>query len=122
MLKETKGFYASGWNGVLIGDPLEYAMGNHRILRQHNVAFVDGHATPILYDIRTDYNISGGRIIHTGDFRRVGGGPEPVQMNGIDPNDGTPWTMGELYHLLYAGPGWIEHCFPAPSVSPGITW
>ena len=123
MLKETKGFYASGWNGLgQAGDPLEFAMGNHRILRQHNTAFVDGHATPILYDIRTDYNLVGGVIAHTGNFRRAGGGPEPVEMNGHDPNTGNPWTINALSHLLFAGPGWIEYCFPAPSVSPGITW
>jgi prepilin-type N-terminal cleavage/methylation domain-containing protein len=122
MLKETKGFYASGWNGLLIGDPKEYAMGNHGILRQHTVAFADGHASPVLYDIRTDFAFSGGKIIHTGNFRQAGGGPEPVEVNGVDPNSGNAWTLGALYHLMYAGPGWIEHCFPAPSVSPGITW
>lgn len=123
MLKETKGFYASGWNGLgTYGDPLEYAMGNHRILRQHNTAFVDGHATPILYDIITDYSRQNNRIVHTGNFRRTGGGPEPVEMNGLNPDSGYPWTINDLSHLLFAGPGWIEYCFPAPSVSPGIHW
>ncbi len=122
MLKETHGFYASGWNGLLIGDPNEYAMGNHGVLRQHNVAFADAHAKPVLFEIRTDYDYQGGAIVHTGVFRLVGGGPEPTTLNGVDPNSGSPWTLAELYHLLFSGPGWTDHCFPAPSVAPGITW
>lgn len=122
MLKETKGFYASGWNSLRGGDPKDYAMGNHGKLRQHNVAFVDGHASPVLYDVITDYDFQADAIIHSGEFRRTGGRPEPVQLSGIDPNTQVPWTLFDLYHLLYSGPGWTEHCFPAPSVAPGITW
>jgi len=101
-------------------------MGNHGILRQHNVGFTDGHAAPVLYEVRTDYEYQatplGGEIVHSGNYRVVGGGPEPVRVNGLDPATNAPWVLGDIDHLLFAGPGWTDYCFPAPSVLPGVVW
>lgn len=123
VLKETHGFYASGWNRWFVPQnyPKDYAMGNHRTLRQHNVAFADGHARPILYEVRTDAELSGEEVIHTGNFAIRGGRLEPVQVNGLDAG-GAPYRLGSIGHLLFSGPGWTEHCFPAPAYQPGPKW
>ncbi|MCH8852055.1 MAG: prepilin-type N-terminal cleavage/methylation domain-containing protein [Planctomycetes bacterium] len=123
MLKETHGFYASGWNGWYQpqNDPETYAMGNHGILRQHNVGFSDGHAQPIKYEVRTDAIGGGGGVVHTGIFDIRGGRLEPVQVNGYSQN-GDPYTLQQLGHLMWNGPGWADHCFPAPAYQPGPVW
>ncbi len=123
MLKETHGFYASGWNRWLQAqnDPESYTMGNHGILRQHNVGFADGHAKPVTYEVRTDAIGSGGQVVHTGEFDIRGGRLEPVQVNGYS-QGGTPYSMGQLGHLMWNGPGWADHCFPAPAYQPGPVW
>ena len=115
LLLETNGFYGSGWNGPLIGSPGEFTMGNHGVMRKHNTAFVDGHAASILYEVRTDVNgISGGQVNHTGEFELRGGSVENVTVNapgGIG--------LGSLWHLIYEGPDFQNHCFPAPAVQNG---
>ena len=123
LLKETHGFYASGWNRWLPAqnDPESYTMGNHGMLRQHNVGFADAHAEPIKYEVRTDAIGSGNGVLHTGNFDIRGGRLEPVQVNGYA-QDGTPYTMGQIGHLMWNGPGWADHCFPAPAYQPGPVW
>ncbi len=123
LLKETHGFYASAWNGWFSpqNDPDRYTMGNHGILRQHNVGFADAHAGPVKYEVRTDAFGGGGGVVHTGNFDIRGGRLEPVQVNGFA-QDGDPYTLGQLGHLMRNGPGWADHCFPAPAYQPGPVW
>lgn len=126
VLKETHGFYASGWNRWLSqqNDPDSYTMGNHGILRQHNVGFADAHAAPVKYEVRTDAIGSSGEVVHTGNFKIRGGRLEPVQVNGYYLQDGESvlYTLGMLGHLMWNGPGWADHCFPAPAHQPGPVW
>ncbi|MCH8968715.1 MAG: prepilin-type N-terminal cleavage/methylation domain-containing protein [Planctomycetes bacterium] len=127
MLKETHGFYASGWNGWYQpqNDPETYAMGNHGIMRQHNVGFADGHAKPVKYEVRTDAVRSGDEVMHTGNFRIRGGRLEPVQVNGYyvqNNGEAQLYTLGFIGHLMWNGPGWADHCFPAPAYQPGPVW
>lgn len=125
VLKETHGFYASGWNGWYQpqNDPETYTMGNHGILRQHNVGFADGHAKPVKYEVRTDA-IGGNSVTHTGNFDIRGGRLEPVQVNGYYMQGGVSYqyTLSMLGHLMWNGPAWADHCFPAPAYQPGPIW
>jgi prepilin-type N-terminal cleavage/methylation domain-containing protein len=122
MIKETRGFYGSGWNslagaGNRSGDEA-WATGNHGETREHMTAFADGHAAAVLYEVTTDANnIAGdnGPVIHDGNFAIAGGTLEDVT---VPPPDifglgGSP----RIGHLLYSGPGWQDYCFPAPSVT-----
>lgn len=116
LLVETTGFYASGWGGGTSG---EYTMGNHGILRKHNTAFADGHSGPVLYEVRTDVYgaTSDGQVLHNGNFKLRGGTCEPVQVNSPD-----GFGLLQIWHLIYNGPGYQNHCFPAPAVRNGSTW
>lgn len=131
MIKETKGFYGAYWRNFLIQNTEgRYSMGNHRRLREHNAAFVDGHAAPVLYEVRSDvYNIDwpNAQVVHSGNFAIRGSRLEWVNI---------PWTtndpenvcnhqagFSDFMHLMYSGPGWKEHCFPAPFVcDPELQW
>ncbi len=95
-------------------------MGHHGILRQHNVGFADAHVVPIKYEVRTDA-IGGSGVSYTGEFHLRGGRLEPVQVNGYS-QGGIPYTLGQLGHLMWNGPGWADHCFPAPAYQPGPVW
>ncbi len=128
ILKETKGFYSSYWNNVVwTDDSLErYAWGNHGTNRQHNVAFVDGHASPVLYEVRTDYTGVNpmGEVQHSGQFVLRGATlDEDIQVNGFRADSGQQWDIQSLWHLIFSGPDWQEHCFPAPVFNdPTMTW
>ncbi len=118
LLVETTGFYASGWNAVSGGGSGEYTRGNHGVLREHNTAFVDGHAARVLYEVRTDASgISAGRVQHDGQFVIRGGIAENVDVNSPDGA-----TIGDLWHLMYAGPDFQNYCFPAPAVRNGASY
>ncbi len=129
MIKETKGFYGAYWRNLYWPTETRYSMGNHRRVREHNVAFVDGHAAPVLYEVRSD--VSGNswgstvdwnnaRVIHTGNFLIRGSRLEWVNLErGTDEDP----AFQDFWHLMYSGPGWKEHCFPAPLVfDPALVW
>jgi prepilin-type processing-associated H-X9-DG protein len=131
ILKETKGFYSSYWNNIVwTDDSIErYAWGSHGKVREHNVAFVDGHARPVVYEVRTDYAgvDSAGLVIHSGAFAVRGARLEQVEVNGFrissSGNVSAVWTIQDLWHLIFNGPGWQEHCFPAPVYNdPNLVW
>jgi len=125
LLKETKGFYGSGWNAIGVSgipsNPNEFTIGNHGVLREHNVGFSDGHASPVLFEVRTDavgVN-SSQQVIHSGTFVLRGGRLEQVD---VPPGAGQPpFSLERLKHILYSGDGWTDHCFPAPAVNTGLS-
>ena len=93
-------------------------MGNHGVMRKHNTAFVDGHAAAILYEVRTDVNGAPGNVVnHTGEFEIRGGTVENVTVNA--PGGA---TLSSLWHLIYEGPDFQNHCFPAPAVQNGAAY
>lgn len=124
MIKETKGFYSAYWNNFRIETLYRYAMGNHGRLREHNVAFVDGRAEPVLYEVRTDVegnsfgeaiDYAQAQVVHSGNWHVRG---SRLEWWTIDPT-----TFDLLFHLIYSGPGWKEHCFPAPLFEdPDLRW
>lgn len=125
MIKETKGFYSAYWrNFVHVGATEDrYSMGNHRTLREHNVAFVDGHATAVHYEVRSDVtNLDWdlARVIHSGNFQIRGSRLEWYNYRRGTPDDE---AFDALKHLIYSGPGWKEHCLPAPIfLDPELRW
>ena len=120
MIKETKGFYAAYWRNYIWVEDTEkrYSMGNHRRVRKHMVGFVDGHATPVLYEVRTDVKAidwPNAHVVHSGNFEIRGSRLEWYNIDQV--------TFGDFAHLIYSGPGWKEHCFPAPFVfDPALQW
>ena len=94
-------------------------MGNHGTLRQHNTAFADGHSGPVLYEVRTDvYGATAdGQVLRNGDFKLRGGTVEPVQINSPD-----GMQLPNIWHLIYNGPGYQNHCFPSPAVRNDSRW
>ncbi len=118
MIKETKGFYGAYWRNLVWPTERRFSMGNHGRLREHNVAFVDGHAAPVLYEVRSDvYNIDwpNAHVEHSGNFLIRGSRLEWYNIDRV--------TFNDFKHLIYSGPGWKEHCFPAPFVfDPALLW
>ena len=120
MIKETKGFYSAYWRNYVWVNSTErrYAMGNHRRVREHMVGFVDAHAAPVLYEVRSDVTAidwPNAQVVHSGDFEVRGSRLEWYNIDRI--------TFGDFAHLIYSGPGWKEHCFPAPFVfDPALLW
>ncbi len=128
MIKETKGFYGGYWRNFAIQNTeRRYSMGNHRRMREHNVAFVDGHSAPVLYEVRSDvYGVDwdNAQVTHSGNFSIRGSRLEWVNMPEGTLNEALnePGIV-DFMHLMYSGPGWKEHCFPAPFVfDPGLQW
>ncbi len=125
MIKETKGFYSAYWRNFVWDTKTRYTMGNHRRLREHQVAFVDGHADSVLYEVRTDVtdiDCDNAQVVHSGNFVIRGSRLEWVNFHcqGTFPLD--PGFL-DLMHLMYSGPGWKEHCFPAPLFfDPSLQW
>ncbi|MCZ6653106.1 MAG: prepilin-type N-terminal cleavage/methylation domain-containing protein [Planctomycetota bacterium] len=129
MIKETKGFYGAYWRNLRWPTERRFSMGNHGRLREHNVAFVDGHAAPVLYAVRSD--VTGGswptavdwpnaHVIHSGNFLIRGS-----RLDWVNLEVGTPErpAFSDFWHLMYSGPNWKEHCFPAPFVfDPALQW
>ncbi len=129
MIKETKGFYGAYWRNLLWDTERRYSMGNHRRVREHMVAFVDGHAAPVLYAVRSD--VSGNsfgaavdwnnaQVVHSGNFLIRGS-----RLDWVNLERGTQEypAFAHFWHLMYSGPGWKEHCFPAPNVfDPALQW
>ncbi len=121
ILTETKGVQAPLWHSRP-GHPRErvYAMGNHGILRRHNIGFCDGHAKPIRFEARDDIRVEANRYVHTGEWHLRGGRIDPVEANGLDPG-GEPWTIDEFVgNWAKRGDDWQNHCFPAPPTH--TTW
>ncbi len=131
LLTETKGFLADLRNPHPenfyfqegdAGNKELYTWGNHGKVRRHNVGFCDGHASPILYEVRDDVVVEPDRYVYTGAFGKRGGEVDQVEPNGTYP-DGTPFTIGGEYSIgqgVKRGPGWQNHCFPAPPTQ--TTW
>jgi prepilin-type N-terminal cleavage/methylation domain-containing protein/prepilin-type processing-associated H-X9-DG protein len=131
LLTETKGCHADLWNphpqnfyfqAGDMGNQELYTMGNHGKVRRHNVGFCDGHASPILYEVRDDVVVEPDQYVHTDEVDLRGGKVDKVQPNGTHP-DGTLFTIGGEYSIgvgVKRGPGWQNHCFPAPPTQ--TTW
>lgn len=119
ILKETKGFYSAYWRNLVWNTETRYTMGNHRRLREHQVAFVDGHAGSVLYEVRSDVqdvDTQNATVIHSGIFEIRGSRLEWYELTDPDPGGPGTASFGTLQHLIFSGPGWKEHCLPAPIV------
>ncbi len=121
--KEGNAFYTQFWN--LQGAPRpSYSMGWHGILRQHNVAYADGHAKSAKYEVRSDVTgTSGtGTVTHSGTFTLRGGTVENMMYNS-NADDECPYTFGLIGGFLVSGPWGTSHCAPAPyTYTPGLLW
>ena len=129
MIKETKGFYGAYWRNLVWPTERRFSMGNHGRLREHNVAFVDGHADPVLYEVKSDVTGSSwptavdwpnAHVIHSGNFLIRGS-----RLDWVNLEVGTQErpAFSDFWHLMYSGPNWKEHCFPAPFVfDPALQW
>jgi prepilin-type N-terminal cleavage/methylation domain-containing protein len=128
IIKETNGFYGSSWNSVGGGDPNSYTMGHHGTLRQHTTGFVDGHATAILYEVRTNVELTSVGPRYFGDEYTIRGGDldgnlGPGDLNSNHPTDGSrmEWNFEPgIGRFLIRGPGWQDHSFPSPSVAVSV--
>ena len=120
MIKETKGFYSAYWRNYIWVESTEnrYSMGNHGRVREHMVGFVDGHAGPVLYEVRSDVTAidwPNAHVVHSGNFELRGSWLEWYNIDRA--------TFSDFAHLIYSGPNWKEHCFPAPFVfDPALLW
>ena len=117
---ESRGFYSAFWNNWRLGGEQDFAFGNHGRVREHYVAFADAHAAPVLYEVRTN-------IIDADPQGQVTGGDTYALRGGT--TESTLWTppspgndgFGGWAHLLMSGPGWKNHCQPAPpTVTEGL--
>lgn len=113
---ENKGFYACFWNNWRLGGDQDYTWGNHGTLREHNVGFADGHASPVLFEVRTDVDGVGANdeVTHSGDFALRGGTTESMGWNPNPLLDEDDQQFNVWAHLLLSGPGRQNHCLPAP--------
>ena len=121
--KESNAFYTHFWSLEGIEDT-EYTMGWHGILRQHNVAYADGHAKSAKYEVRSDVvgTNDDGTVTHSGNFTLRGGTVENMIYNS-NPEDPSQFTFGQVGRFLVSGPWGTSHCQPAPyTYTPGLLW
>jgi prepilin-type N-terminal cleavage/methylation domain-containing protein len=121
---ESKGFYSAFWNDREFEQENSYVFGNHGKNRTHNVGFADGHANAVTFEVLDDVVgvSSTGQVLHGNDYVLRGGTTSSFNINiaSADPN---PPTFDQMDHLLLDGPGWQNHCQPAPPVySSTVTW
>ena len=121
--KESNAFYTHFWNLGGASDT-EYSMGWHGILRQHNVAYADGHAKSAKYEVRSD--VSGysddGTVTHSGNFT-LRGGTVHNMIYKSNTEDSAPFTFSQIGGFLVSGPWGTSHCQPAPyTYTPGLLW
>ena len=84
------------------GEDTEYTTGWHGVLREHNVAYADGHAKKALYEVRSDVTgvNNDGTVTHSGDFTLRGGTTESMIYN-TNLEDPAYFTFGDIGHFLY---------------------
>jgi prepilin-type processing-associated H-X9-DG protein len=119
---EGKGFYAMFWNDRVFQEETSYTWGNHGTLREHNVGFADGHAAPVLFEVRDNVTgFNGNTPIMGAAYTMRGGTTSGFDFN--PPVDQPTSTLGDWDHLLTNGPDWQSHCQPAPPVqSDSVSW
>ena len=121
--KESNAFYTHFWN-LGGSEDTEYTMGWHGILRQHNVAYADGHAKSAKYEVRSDVTgYSGtGTVTHSGNFTLRGGTVENMIYNA-NSEDPSQLSFSAIGGFLLSGPWGTSHCAPAPyTYTPGLLW
>ncbi len=121
--KESNAFYTHFWR-LLGAQDTEYTMGWHGVLRQHNVAYADGHAKTVRYEVRSDVTGTNtdGTVTHSGEFTLRGGTTANMIYNS-NAEDSSPFTFGDIGRFLVSGPWGRSHCQPAPyTYTPGLLW
>ena len=120
----------AGWNDWIF-ETTGFNYGNHGgAPRTHNYAFADGHAGEVEFTVRTNVSgIADEITLEYDDFAMRGGDTAVVRVTGGASNGGGaghltfgPPVQTQIGHLLWSGPGWVHHTFPAPSNDTGITW
>ena len=84
--------------------------------RKHLTCFADQHAEPILFEVRTNvkwFNANG--ELTYGDWKLRG---SRLEAWDVPP----PHSLNDLAHLVYSGPGWRDHCFPAPAYDTDLSF
>jgi prepilin-type N-terminal cleavage/methylation domain-containing protein len=137
LIKETNAFYSSSWNSLdssfsggedsANGSNLgHYTMGHHGTLREHMVGFVDGHADAVLFEVRTNVELTTIGPKHYGDEYTLRGADLDVNLERVDLNSDQSvgglmhWNPASVGAWLFRGPGWQDHAFPAPSVGINV--
>ncbi len=105
----------------------DYNYGNHGGLRTHAYSFADGHAGVVEFSVRTDVTgVTATGVNHSGSYAIRGSDTEFVPVSGYFSNcsggGGGQFTWEDLAHLMWSGPGWVQHTFPAPSYDTNICW
>ncbi len=120
---EGNGFYAAQWNSwnpYEGGDPEAYTMGNHGTLREHTVAFGDGHVRPIRFEVptRAVEAFEDGTLRYEGSAVLRGGAPLELAHGRYTPDAEDPHapTYRQIAHFLFSGPDWTNHTYPARGI------
>jgi prepilin-type N-terminal cleavage/methylation domain-containing protein/prepilin-type processing-associated H-X9-DG protein len=115
----------ASWNNW-IGFEQGYNWGNHGTLRQHNYSFADGHAAPVEFTVHTNAAGAHPSGVIPGDFETRGSDTVYTPVSGYSVAcNGTvssTYTWEDLAHLIWSGPGWQIHTFPADAYNTGICW
>ncbi len=130
-MSETRDRTNAAWMGLIWESPTFNHFNHGGAPRTHNYAFADGHVHVVDFTVRS--NVSGivdEITLNYGEWKMKGADTVVVAVTGYGSNcDGTPrgpFTFGPsgtmLGHLLWSGPGWVHHTFPAPSVETNICW
>ena len=130
---DGNGFYSVFWNFADVcdcsqgnNDDQAYTWGWHGRNRVHNAGYVDGHAVPTLFEIRTDvgdggFDSSTGTVVHSGEFVMRGGTAynflySPGEVPGA-------WAHNSAATFCLRGPNWRNHAQSAPTTwTPGLLW
>ncbi len=133
-ISEARDRTNAAWNNWI--DPLnsqDFNYGNHGGQpRTHNYAFADGHVSEVEFTVRTDVRLINGQMsVLRGDWTLRGADTVPVRVSGGNNRcawgAGPPFTFGppietQIGHLLWSGPDWVQHTFPAPAFDTNICW
>lgn len=110
---ESKGFYSAFWNNQMAQWPdteLDFGVGNHGKFQTHNVGFVDSHAAPVEFNVRTNVTGFGAGGLQYGEYY-MAGGLTIDRAKSFNSGD-TDETWASNGHFLKEGPNWQNHCQP----------
>ena len=130
-MSERRDLTNASWHG-LIWDPDDFNYGSHGgAPRTHEYAYADGHVGEVDFTVRSNVDdIEDEITLSYGDWRLKGADTVVVAVSGLSHlcNGGSSsrYSFGPqaamLGHLLWSGPGWVHHTFPAPAFNTNICW
>jgi hypothetical protein len=132
LIAEGRDSTNSHWNNW-IGQDAGFNYGFHGELRKHMYSFVDGHAGAVEFSVRTNVtSVQADSVTRGAAYQLRGSDTEYFPVSGGNSSCGggapaeyvfgPPSNSNLIAHLMWSGPDWRTHAFPAPAYDTGVCW